>query len=63
MTLITFQSVQLEEGALLAIINEYMSESLPEYDTECEIVWVKIRLVNGKYIYIAAFDNLKTSNE
>ena len=50
-------------GVLIAISKEYLSESVPEYDTECEIVWAKIRLINSKDLYIAAFYNPKTSNE
>ena len=33
-----------------------MSEPVPEYDTNCEIVWAKIRLVNAKSNIIIAGD-------
>ena len=48
---------------MIAINKEYLSEPVPEYDTDCEIVWAKIRLVNNKDLYLAAYYNPKTSNE
>ena len=48
---------------MIAINKEYLSEPVPEYDTDCEIVWAKIRLVNNKDLYLAACYNPKTSNE
>lgn len=50
-------------GVLIAISKEYLSESVPEYDTECEIVWAKIKLINSKDLHIAAYYNPKTSND
>ena len=33
-----------------------MSEPVPEYDTNCEIIWAKIRLVNAKSNIVIAGD-------
>ena len=41
---------------MIAINKEYLSEPVPQYDTNCEIVWTKIRLVNAKSNIIIAGD-------
>ena len=48
---------------MIAINKEYLSEPVPEYDTDCEILWAKISLVNNKDLYLATCYNPKTSNE
>ena len=48
---------------MIAINKEYLSEPVSEYDTDCEIIWAKIKLVNSKDLYLAAYYNPKTSNE
>ena len=48
---------------MIAINKEYLSEPVPEYDTNCEKVLAKIRLVNNKDLYLAAYYNPKTLNE
>ena len=45
---------------MIAINKEYLSEPVPEYDTDCKIVWAKIKLVNSKDLYLAAYYNPKT---
>jgi hypothetical protein len=37
--------------------------SVPELQTDCEIVWCKLELVGHKTIYLSCFYNPKTSNE
>ncbi|MCG8079022.1 MAG: endonuclease/exonuclease/phosphatase family protein, partial [Candidatus Thiodiazotropha taylori] len=50
-------------GVLVAVRNEYLSEEVPELQTDCEIIWVRINLVDVKNLYICSYYNPKTSDE
>lgn len=50
-------------GVLIAISNDHLSSPVPELDTDCEIIWAKINLVESKDLYLASYYNPKTSNE
>lgn len=50
-------------GVLIAISNDHLSSPVPELDTDCEIIWAKINLVESKDLYLASYYNSKISNE
>ena len=50
-------------GVLITVSNDILSTPVPELQTDCEMVWVKISLVGRKDMYIASSYNRKTSNE
>ena len=50
-------------GVIIAIKNELLTSAVPEFETDCEIVWCKLNLVGHRAIYLSCFYNPKTSNE
>lgn len=40
-----------------------MSADVPELQTDCEVIWTEINVVNCKTLYICSFYNTKTSDE
>ena len=42
-------------GVLIAVTKDILSNSLPELDTSCEIIWCKIHLVGIKDLYACAY--------
>ena len=53
-------------GVLIAVKNTFLSSDVPELQTtcdSCEIIWVKINIVNCKTLYICYFYNPSTSDE
>ena len=50
-------------GVLIAVKNTYLSSDVPELQTTCEIIWIKINIVGCKTLYICSFYNPNTSDE
>lgn len=50
-------------GALIAVKDTFITTSVPELHTDCEIVWCKLELVGHKSIYLSSYYNPRTSNE
>ncbi|CAC5374842.1 unnamed protein product [Mytilus coruscus] len=50
-------------GVLIAVKNIYITTSVPELQTDCEIVWCKLELVGYRAIYLSSYYNPRTSNE
>ena len=53
-------------GVLIAVKNTFLSSDVPELQTtcdSCEIIWVKINVVNCKTLYICSYYNPSTSDE
>ena len=50
-------------GVLIAVKNTYLSSDVPELQTTCEIIWIKINIVSCKTLYICSFYNPNTSDE
>ena len=50
-------------GVLIAIKDIFIATSVPELQTDCEIVWCKLELMGHKAIYLCCYYNPKTSNE
>ena len=50
-------------GVIIAVKNELLTSAVPEFETDCEIVWCKLNLVGHRAIYLSCFYNPKTSNE
>ena len=48
---------------IIAVKNDMLTSAVPEFETECEVVWCKLNLVGHKTIYLSTFYNPKTSNE
>ncbi len=42
-------------GVLIAVRNSLVSECVDELDSDCEIVWVKLKLIDSKDLYVGAF--------
>jgi hypothetical protein len=50
-------------GVFIAIRNDIVATHAIEYDTDCEILWVQIKLVRGKNIIIGAFYRTPSQND
>ncbi|CAC5364657.1 unnamed protein product [Mytilus coruscus] len=50
-------------GVLIAVKDTFMTSSVPELQTDCEIVWCKMEIVGHKTVYLSSYYNPKTSNE
>jgi len=50
-------------GVLLAIKNELNSEEVPDLDSDCEIIWSKIRLVGTGTLYLCSYYRYNVSDE
>jgi hypothetical protein len=50
-------------GTLIAVKDTFITTSIPELHTDCEIVWCKLELVGHKSIYLSSYYNPRTSNE
>ena len=50
-------------GIFIAAKDTNISSSVPELQTDCEIVWCKMEIVGHKTAYIFAYYNPKTANE
>ena len=50
-------------GVLIAVKDTYITSSVPELQTDCEIVWCKMEIVGHKTVYISAYYNPTTANE
>jgi hypothetical protein len=44
-------------GVLIAVKDTYITSSVPELQTDCEIVWCKMEIVGHKTFYISAYYN------
>ena len=51
-------------GVLIAVKNRptYLSSDVPELQTTCEIIWIKINIVSCNTLYICSFYNPNTSD-
>ncbi|VDI60099.1 Hypothetical predicted protein, partial [Mytilus galloprovincialis] len=50
-------------GVLIAVKDTYITLSVPELQTNCEIVWCNMEIVGHKTVYLSSYYNPKTSNE
>ncbi|CAG2245081.1 bsaA [Mytilus edulis] len=50
-------------GVLIAVNDAYITSSVPELQTDCEIVWCKMEIIGHKTVYLSSYYNPKTSNE
>ncbi|KAK6188800.1 hypothetical protein SNE40_004902 [Patella caerulea] len=50
-------------GVLIAIEDDYISNEVPELQTDCEIIWTRINFVGRKDLYVCSYYTPKTSDE
>jgi hypothetical protein len=50
-------------GVLIGVKDTYITSSVPELQTDCEIVWCKMEIVEYNTVYLSAYYNTKTANE
>ena len=50
-------------GVIIAVKNHMLASAVPEFETECEVVWCKLNVLGHKTIYLSTFYNPKTSTE
>ena len=42
-------------GVLIGIKDELNSEDVPELDSECELIWAKVKLIRNSTLYLCSF--------
>ena len=50
-------------GVLIAVKEEYNSEDVPEFDTSCEIIWARIKLIGNGNVYVCSYYRRDVSGE
>ncbi|XP_071144075.1 uncharacterized protein [Mytilus edulis] len=50
-------------GVPIAVNDTYITSSVTELQTDCEIAWCKMEIVGHKTVYLSSYYNPKTSNE